>query len=149
MFKLGNHYDIQKVSWYTHEAILSAIREQVFIVEQHVPVTLELDGLDQTALHLLALNNKGEPIGCTRLLGDGSIGRMAVLKPWRGLGVGKALLQMAVLHYQQQSIQPITLSAQMHAIPFYQKTGFEVCSEPYLDAGMFHVDMQLGQHLSI
>lgn len=136
-------FNIAKVMWQTHATQLKAVREQVFIVEQQVPVELEWDGLDDSAMHLLAVNRDGDAIGCARLIGDGSIGRMAVLKPWRGLGVGKALLQIAVLYYQQQGIQPITLSAQTHAIPFYQKAGFEVCSEPYLDAGILHVDMRL------
>lgn len=136
-------FNIQKVTWQTHAAQLKAVREQVFIIEQQVPVDLEWDGLDGTALHLLALNEAGEAIGCARLLGDGSIGRMAVLKPGRGLGVGSALLNAAIKYYQQHGIQPITLSAQMHAIPFYQKAGFAVCSEPYSDAGILHVDMRL------
>jgi len=119
------------------------VREEVFIKEQHVPVELEWDGLDASARHLLALNAAGEAIGCARLPGDGSIGRMAVLKPWRGSGVGTALLKKAVEQYQQQGIAAITLSAQVHAIHFYEKAGFKVCSAPYLDAGILHVDMRL------
>ncbi|MDO9051985.1 MAG: GNAT family N-acetyltransferase [Methylotenera sp.] len=137
-------FDIQKVIWQTHAIQLKTVREQVFIIEQHVPIALEWDGLDDEALHLLAINDGGVAIGCARLPGYGSIGRMAVLQPWRGLGVGKAILYAAVAQYQQQGMQPITLSAQMHAIPFYQKAGFEVCSEPYLDAGILHVNMRLG-----
>ena len=137
-------FDIQKVTWSTHAKELETVREQVFIIEQHVPIALEWDGLDDEALHLLAINDAGVAIGCARLLGDGSIGRMAVLQSWRGLGVGKAILYKAMAHYQQKGVQPITLSAQTHAIPFYQKAGFEVCSEPYLDAGILHVNMRLG-----
>jgi predicted GNAT family N-acyltransferase len=142
---LKEDYVIQAVSWQTHAAQLRAVREQVFIQEQQVPLELEWDGLDKTAQHLLALSNTGA-IGCARLLGNGSIGRMAVLKPWRGKGIGSALLSKAVALYQQQNIQNITLSAQVHAIPFYEKSGFEVCSEPYFDADILHVDMQLGAH---
>lgn len=138
------NFHIQKVTWQTHAAQLKALREQVFIIEQQVPPELEWDGLDESAQHLLALNSADEAIGCARLIGDGSIGRMAVLKPYRGLGVGMALLKAAVANYQALGIQPITLSAQMHAIVFYQKAGFEVCSEPYLDAKISHVDMRLG-----
>jgi predicted GNAT family N-acyltransferase len=119
------------------------VREEVFIKEQHVPVALEWDGMDEAAQHLLALSDAGEPIGCARLAGDGSIGRMAVLKPWRGLGVGRALLRKAVSLYQQQGVERITLSAQMHAIPFYERFGFKGCSEPYLDADILHIDMRL------
>ena len=140
---MNDNFVIQLVSWQTHAAHLKKVREEVFIKEQHVPVTLEWDGMDETAQHLLALSDAGEPIGCARLTGDGSIGRMAVLKPWRGLGVGRALLTKAVSLYQQQGVERITLSAQMHAIPFYEKFGFKGCSEPYLDADILHIDMRL------
>lgn len=109
--------------------------------EQSVPLELEWDGVDDAAQHLLALNSAGEPIGCARLPGDGSIGRMAVLKPWRGKGAGSALLRKAMLLYRQQGIRKLTLSAQLHAVSFYERAGFQVCSEPYLDANILHVDM--------
>ena len=140
---MRRHFTIQIVSWQTHARALSGLRETVFIQEQQVPISLEWDGLDETAQHLLALGDTGEPIGCARLLGDGSIGRMAVLKSWRRQGVGMALLSQAIACYRQLGIHQITLSAQMHAIKFYEKAGFTVCSEPYLDAGITHVDMRL------
>ena len=134
---------IQLVTWQTHAAHLQKVREEVFINEQHVPVALEWDGMDESAQHLLAMSHTGGAIGCARLIGDGSIGRMAVLKPWRGLGVGRALLAKAVSVYQQRGIKHITLSAQVHAIPFYEKSGFEGSGEPYWDADILHIDMQL------
>lgn len=140
---LKDHFVIEVVNWGTHADSLKMVREEVFIQEQHVPVALEWDGLDETATHLLALNRVGEAIGCARLLGDGSIGRMAVLKPWRGQGVGCALLTKAVSIYRELGVAKIMLSAQVHAIPFYEKAGFVCCSEPYLDAGILHVDMRL------
>lgn len=140
---MEHHFVIKVVNWHTHADLLKMVREEVFIQEQHVPVALEWDGMDQTATHLLALNHTGEAVGCARLVGNGSIGRMAVLKPWRGRSVGHALLQKAVSLYRQQGIHPITLSAQVHAVPFYEKSGFTVCSAPYMDAGIAHVDMRL------
>lgn len=140
---MNDNFVIKQVTWQTHATHLKKVREEVFIQEQHVPVALEWDGMDETAQHFLALSDAGEAIGCARLTGDGSIGRMAVLKSWRGLGVGRALLAKAVYLYQQQGIEHITLSAQVHAIPFYEKFGFEGCSKPYLDAGILHIDMRL------
>lgn len=137
-------FTIHPVSWQTHAAQLQTVRKAVFVEEQKVPVALEWDGLDDTALHLLALTHEGEAIGCARLLGDGSIGRMAVIKSWRNHGVGMALLQRSIVQYQQKGISKTHLSAQTHAIKFYEKAGFKVCSAPYLDAGIWHVDMQLG-----
>ncbi|MDO9150600.1 MAG: GNAT family N-acetyltransferase [Methylotenera sp.] len=135
-------FNIQKVTWQTHAQQLMTVREAVFIAEQNVPLALEWDGLDETAQHLLALSATGEAIGCARLLGDGSVGRMAVMQPWRGLGVGTALLKSAIAYYQQLGIRVITLSAQVHAIAFYERFGFKVCSEAYVDAGILHRDMQ-------
>lgn len=130
-------------SWHQDALALRAIRQAVFIFEQHVPASLEWDGLDEAAMHLLAQAPDGRPIGCARLLEYGSIGRMAVLPAWRKQGVGKALLQAALSHYLRQGRREVKLSAQTHAIGFYEQAGFEVCSEPYLDAGIPHRDMRL------
>ncbi|MGP1716474.1 MAG: GNAT family N-acetyltransferase [Methylophilus sp.] len=118
------------------------IRQRVFIEEQQVPIALEWDVSDQTALHLLALTDS-QPAGCARVLTDGHIGRMAVLAPWRGKGVGEALLHEAVQVCRQLEVTHARLSAQTHAIDFYARAGFVVCSAPYLDANIMHVDMQL------
>lgn len=134
---------IKQVEWSATQAQLCQIRQRVFIEEQQVPTELEWDGLDGNALHLLAINDLNEPVGCARILPDGAIGRMAVLKEWRKQGVGKALLDAAVTLCRNQGRINITLSAQTHAIPFYARAGFVVCSEEYLDAGIPHRDMRL------
>ena len=134
---------INHVKWSEYEKALRTIRTKVFIEEQQVPVDLEWDEQDASAQHLLVLTSTNEAIACARLLDNGSIGRMAVLKEWRGLGIGTKLLNKAIALHRQQGISVITLSAQVHAIPFYQKAGFEVISAPYLDAGILHVDMHL------
>lgn len=108
-----------------------------------MPPVLEWDGLDEDAIHLLALNLAGEAIGCARLLAGGKLGRMAVLADWRGKGAGKALLQAAIAICRQHGWSNISLSAQTHAIGFYQQAGFVVYSEEYLDAGIAHCDMRL------
>jgi predicted GNAT family N-acyltransferase len=139
----STNFSIQQCFWHTHGAALAQIREQVFMQEQQVPAQLEWDGLDASAQHLLAVNAHGEAIGCARLMSNGSIGRMAVIKAWRSLGVGSALLKMAVALHQRQGIATITLSAQLHALDFYARAGFVICSQPYLDANILHVDMRL------
>ncbi|MBF4989867.1 GNAT family N-acetyltransferase [Methylophilus sp. QUAN] len=118
------------------------IRQRVFIEEQHVPVDLEWDAADETAIHLLACRDD-QSLACARVLPDGHIGRMAVLAEWRGRGVGEALLLQAIQVCQQLDVSHARLSAQMHAVGFYQQVGFEVCSEPYSDADILHIDMQL------
>ncbi|WP_306388775.1 GNAT family N-acetyltransferase [Methylophilus aquaticus] len=118
------------------------IRKIVFIVEQHVPDLLEWDVADVKAIHLL-VRADARPVACARVLPDGHIGRMAVLKEWRGRGVGAALLQYAVNICRELPVAQAQLSAQSHAIGFYARAGFIVCSSPYLDANIPHVDMVL------
>ncbi|WP_319004568.1 GNAT family N-acetyltransferase [Methylobacillus caricis] len=140
------NFYIKTADWQTEHTLISAIREYVFIQEQQVPASLEWDGLDETALHLLALTEDGRPIGCVRILSDASIGRMAVIKDWRNKGIGKALLQAAIETCRQNGWLDIHLSAQTHAIPFYEKSGFKIASDEYMDAGIPHKAMKL--HIS-
>jgi predicted GNAT family N-acyltransferase len=132
---------IREVDWGA-QAALSSIRTQVFIIEQGVTPELEWDGLDEDALHLLAFDHE-TPVGCARILANGIIGRMAVLESHRGKGIGLALLKQAIACCHRHGWQQIKLSAQIHALQFYQREGFKVCSEEYLDAGIPHRDMEL------
>ena len=132
---------IHETSWDRDAASLGAVRRQVFIEEQGVPEALEWDSDDATALHLLALTIEGEPIGCARLLPDGHIGRMAVLPDWRGLGIGKALLEAALGSARARGHALVKLSAQIHAAGFYQAAGFVPVGDPYEEAGIPHIAM--------
>jgi len=136
-------FTVQTTTWQANQDALRAIREQVFIIEQLVPVELEWDEHDESAIHLLGTNSASKPIGCARILKGGSIGRMAVLAEWRGLGVGKSLLSAAIDICRKHQFPVATLSAQTYAIGFYEKSGFTVCSEEYMDAGIPHRDMSL------
>lgn len=136
-------YRVASVSWQQAESVLSEIRRRVFIEEQAVPEALEWDGLDAAATHLLATDGMGCPIGCARLLAGGKLGRMAVLPAWRHQGVGRALLAAAITECRRQGCAQVTLSAQTQAISFYQESGFSVCSDSYMDAGIPHRDMVL------
>ena len=130
------------VTWAEAQAELADIRRRVFVEEQRVPLQLEWDGLDETAEHVLA-RERGIASGCARLLPGGKIGRMAVLPEARGRGIGHRMLRAILEHLQANGITEARLSAQTHAIPFYEKCGFTVCSETYDDAGIPHRDMKL------
>ncbi|MGQ0442659.1 MAG: GNAT family N-acetyltransferase [Methylophilaceae bacterium] len=140
---MKQNFYIEEVSWATHEPALRLIREQVFIVEQHVPTWVEWDALDAPSIHLLALDEQQQPIACARILETGRVGRMGVLKAWRGLGLGQALLTKAIEICKARKLSKVILSSQTHAIPFYEKAGFVVTSEAYIDVNIWHVDMQL------
>lgn len=119
-----------------------AIRQRVFIDEQQVPVALEWDAADATAVHLLA-SVDAQPVACARVLPQGYIGRMAVLPAWRRQGIGHVLLQEALAVCREWRVQQVQLSAQTHAVDFYAQAGFVVQGAPYEDANILHVDMVL------
>jgi len=123
---------------------ISALRRRVFVEEQNVPESEEWDAADATATHVAAIYHTGEKyqlVGCARLLADGQIGRMAVLKKWRGRGVGAALLQFTVGIARRMKLETVSLNAQTHAISFYQRHGFAVDGEEFIDAGIPHRKM--------
>ena len=132
--------EVRIADWQQDNADLRRIREAVFIAEQSVPPELEWDGYDDEAIHFLALEN-GYPIGTARLLSDGQIGRVSVLRDWRGMNVGDALMRAAIAEAEQRGLREQRLTAQVHATRFYERLGFEVVSEEFLEAGLPHVDM--------
>ena len=134
-----NDVFVTTADWRTGKA-LRDIRQRVFIDEQQVPEDLEWDALDETATHFL-LYRAEQPVGTGRLLADGHIGRIAILPEHRGAGLGDQLMRAIIEHAQAQGMDELLLSAQTHAIAFYQRLGFSVCSDVYLDAGIDHQDM--------
>jgi predicted GNAT family N-acyltransferase len=135
-------YRVRPADWLADNAALREIRTRVFIDEQQVPEALEWDGEDESARHWLAEDATGQPIATVRLLNNGHIGRMAVLPAYRGLGVGSALLQAVLDTAPTLGLHRVFLHAQTSAIAFYERHGFEVCSEEFEDAGIPHHSMQ-------
>jgi predicted GNAT family N-acyltransferase len=129
---------VEPVEWGKEEEAIRTIREAVFIGEQAVPVELEWDGLDPVCAHVLAWNASGEPIGTGRMQRAGAIGRMAVVKSWRGRGIGQAILQELLKLAAKQGLSRVTLSAQTHAVGFYERAGFHPLGEVFIDAGIPH-----------
>ena len=128
--------------WATCKKDASAVRREVFIQEQHVPVELEMDDKDVVCTHAVAYNEAGEPIGTGRLLPDGHIGRMAVRQEYRGSGVGSRLLSMLMDEARRKRHMEVVLSAQTHARNFYARHGFIAEGRTYMDAGIEHVTMR-------
>lgn len=122
---------------------LRAVRETVFVQEQGVPLDLEWDDLDPRSVHVLARSNDGSPIGTGRLTPDHKIGRMAVLADWRGRGVGTALLLALLDQARARAWTEVSLHAQVDAISFYQRHGFQVVGDEFVEAGIRHRAMRL------
>ncbi|MCQ4276205.1 GNAT family N-acetyltransferase [Stutzerimonas degradans] len=140
-----NNIQVRIADWQKDNADLRRIREAVFIAEQAVPPEQEWDADDVEAVHFLALED-GYAIGTARLLADGQIGRVAVLRDWRGMNVGDALMQAVIAEAERRGLREQKLTAQVHATRFYERLGFEIVSEEFLEAGIPHVDMLRKSH---
>ena len=134
---------IELGDWDRLRAAAEPIRFAVFVEEQKVPAEIELDEFDAVSLHALAFDAQGAAVGTGRLLPDGHIGRMAVLPSARGKGVGSALLRALMQAARQRGHREVALSAQTHAMPFYQRFGFVAEGDVYDDAGIPHRSMRL------
>ena len=136
-------FTVRILAWSEARPLARPVREIVFVVEQKVPLELEWDEWDERSDHALALDSSGSPIGTARLLPDGRIGRMAVVKEWRKRGVGGALLLALLERARGRSMTRSVLHAQTHAAGFYRRFGFSERGEEFLEAGIPHVEMTL------
>jgi predicted GNAT family N-acyltransferase len=142
---MKNNLKVEIVKWIDDQAQLKNIREKVFIQEQKVTPELEWDGMDEKAIHFLVFKDE-KAIGCARAIVIKSrmqLGRMAVLKEYRGQGAGSTLIDKAIVTAKLKQLSGIHISAQCNAINFYVKFGFEVMGDTYLDAEILHRDMTL------
>jgi predicted GNAT family N-acyltransferase len=120
------------------------VRQEVFCQEQGVPKDEELDGLDDRALHLVALDADGAIVGTLRLLlagGEAKIGRVAVKRRWRRRGIASRMLEMALAGARERGCRRARLASQLQATQLYEEAGFVVESEPFEEAGIPHVWM--------
>jgi predicted GNAT family N-acyltransferase len=134
-------FTVKPVYWTASEKILRALRTTVFVEEQGVPAELEWDGQDELAYHVIAFSPERDPIGTGRLLQDAHIGRIAVLKEWRGKGVGRALLDMLLVIANKMGYDEVKLHAQTRVVGFYLRRGFVAQGDEFMEAGIPHVLM--------
>ena len=132
---------IRDARWATESDTISAIRRTVFALEQGVPIEIELDGLDPSCKHALALLPDGRAVGTARIREDGHIGRIAVLVDWRRRGIGARLVEHMTLWAVARELQSVDLDSQEHAIGFYERLGFAVSGETFVEAGIPHRNM--------
>ncbi len=139
------NFNIKIVAWDSAKQDIKPIRETVFIQEQHVPVALEWDGLDENSSHILATLDDNTPVGTARLLSNGHVGRMAVLEEYRQMGIGSAMLSALLEYSRKHQISDLFLLAQTQAVSFYEQYGFSAIGDIFMDAGIPHKKMIYSQ----
>lgn len=136
----GERISLRCGGWRALREAAMPVRTAVFIVEQAIAPELEWDDDDAVSLHCVAFADE-RPVACGRLLPDGRIGRMAVLKSWRGRGLGGAILERLVEEARARGDGAARLSAQCHAEGFYRAHGFVPDGPVFDEAGIPHVPM--------
>ncbi len=134
--------EITIMGWEEAKHLAYPIRLTVFVNEQQVPEELELDEDDPTAWHAVVFKDE-QAIATGRLLRNGKIGRLAVLKEYRGQGHGTMLMQALIEHGKQEGITNFYLHAQRTALAFYERFGFTTNGPVFNEAGIDHIKMVL------
>lgn len=130
---------VRVCTWEEARERSGAIRYSVFVEEQGVPAELEWDEMDVSSWHALAFAEDGTAVATGRLLPDGHVGRMAVLKAARGTGMGARVLDALMAKAAELGYPELILNAQTHAERFYARVGF---GEEFEEAGIPHIEMR-------
>jgi len=137
--------DVRVGDWATLGAAAKAIRSEVFIVEQKIPIEMEWDEADAQCVHAVAFNRLGLPLATGRLLQPAPqlarIGRMASSQAVRGAGVGRAVLDALLQAARDRGDTEVVLHAQLSAAPFYSRAGFNARGAVFEEAGIAHIEM--------
>ncbi|MGF1491189.1 MAG: GNAT family N-acetyltransferase [Microcoleaceae cyanobacterium] len=135
---------IEPVNYLTHAAEIQAIRHVIFSIEQGVDPVLEFDGQDERAQHFLAYW-QNQPVGTLRIRQvsehQAKIERLAVRVEFRGRGIGKKLMQVALSSLADGNLQDVAIHAQMQVKAFYAQLGFEPIGAPFEEANIPHIKM--------
>ena len=134
-------YTASIADWQSDADAIQAVRHGVFIKEQGIPAVLEWDGVDSDCRHILVRDAAGQAIATGRLMPDGRIGRMAVLKAWRGRGIGRLMLSRLIELAAACGYARVYLHARQDAAGFYRAAGFRESGETFTEAGIPHVTM--------
>ncbi|EHC2216609.1 GNAT family N-acetyltransferase [Listeria monocytogenes] len=123
------------------------IRNDVFVVEQRVDPALEWDEFDEidSVVMFVDYAEDGTPLATGRFReknGYGKVERICTQKVARGTGSGRRIMKAIESEAKSRGLTTLKLGAQVTAIPFYEKLGYETCSGLFLDAGIEHKDMK-------
>jgi len=132
---------VELMNWEEAQPAAGPLRFAIFVDEQNVPSGIELDDQDANCLHAVAYDVDDKAIGTGRLLPDGHIGRMAVVKEWRRRGIGAEIMAALMAEARKRGQAQIVVSAQLQAAEFYRELGFVAEGKVYPDAGILHQKM--------
>lgn len=130
-------FRIEQVTWRDAKPDLMSVRVKVFCCEWRIPESLEFDGRDPDAQHVLAYEETNhQPIAAGRLLNNGELGHVAVLIPQRDSEVGKEVVSALLAIAKKKRLQTVTINCVLDAVNFYQDLGFQAAGNVFMEAGI-------------
>ncbi len=121
------------------------VRREVFVAQQGLPESIVFDNLEGEAMHILVkIGDQATGTARIRFLGAGQakLERMAVLRPFRNMGIGKGIISFMIENLRSKQVEEVVLHAQQEVVEFYRKCGFEQTGSPFWEAGIEHVKME-------
>jgi predicted GNAT family N-acyltransferase len=138
-------HTIRRVRGGAELAAALALREEVFVVEQNVALEADLDGLDDAAIQLVAIEPDGQVVGTCRVVmkadGKARFGRLCVRCSARRRGIAQALLAAAEHEAKAAGAPSMALHAQTDALELYRRAGYVATGEPFDEEGIEHLRM--------
>ena len=135
---------VRPATWQDDRGDLMLVRRAVFVVEQRIPESEEIDDSDPVCRHALAIAADGTVIGTGRLAPSGKIGRIAVLPAHRRQGIGAAVVRHLVNQATELGLGEVYLHAQADSVDFYGRLGFRAEGPIFDEVGIPHRRMRCG-----
>jgi len=131
-------FKFKQTNWQEDRDEILTIRHRVFMIEQHFSENILSDVLDPDCFHIIVRNSEGTVVGSGRLTQQGRLGRIAVLLPYRGVGIGSKILSELVQIGKSNKLQNISLSAELDNQHFYDSQKFAANGPVYMKQGVPH-----------
>jgi len=136
-------YHIRRVDWQQYGETCANLRKLVFFEEARYHYFAALDGADIRCRHVLAVDAQQQPIGCGRIDQDWRLSRIAVLRAWRQLGVGTALLNELIAIARDSGAAQVQCAVPVFSVEYYRQQQFEPTGSVYQESSVPHQRMQL------
>lgn len=134
------NFRVEVMEWAQAEPVAAPIRFAAFFEDSRPGI--ELDDKDAQAVHAVAYNEAGKPIGTGRLHADGQIGAIAAPKEWHRLGVDAAVLDALLAEARKRGYAVVTVSAPLQTAELYRELGFAAEGKVFQEAGVLQQPMR-------
>jgi len=130
-------YSVSRVPWEQAELLLKTVRERVFVCEWRIPKRIEFDHLDKTAFHMLVCDDiSQEPIATGRILPNGEIGRIAVIREHRDRQLDQVVIEGLLRIAQDLALEEVYIASPLDSVKHFIEHQFYTVGSVFMEAGL-------------